>query len=286
MSWIGLKKNLTLSLEVKRNLIEPGISQLGIQKQCSLIELNRSSYYYSPIGVSQEELEIMAQIDRIYTNCPFYGVRKITEELKRHGSFCNHKRIWRLMQIMGIQALMPKKNLSKPRKDHSIYPYLLKGVEIKISNQVWSSDITYLPLYKSFAYLVAVIDWFSKYVLSWELSNTLDVYFCLEALDKALRKGKPEIFNTDQGSQFTSKIFSETIRGNEIKMSMDSKGRALDNIFIERLWRSLKYEDIYLKDYRSFSELREGLNNYFDFYNNKRIHQSLNYKTPAEIYFN
>ena len=190
------------------------------------------------------------------------------------------------MQIIGIQALMPKKNLSKPRKDHSIYPYLLKGVEIKISNQVWSSDITYLPLYKSFAYLVAVIDWFSKYVLSWELSNTLDVYFCLEALDKALRKGKPEIFNTDQGSQFTSKIFSETIRGNEIKMSMDSKGRALDNIFIERLWRSLKYEDIYLKDYRSFSELREGLNNYFDFYNNKRIHQSLNYKTPAEIYFN
>lgn len=251
-----------------------------------MIELNRSSYYYLPVGVSQEELEIMAKIDRIYTDCPFYGVRKITEELKRHGDFYNHKRIWRLMQIMGIQALMPKKNLSKPRKDHLIYPYLLKGVKIKISNQVWSSDITYLPLYKSFAYLVAVIDWFSKYVLSWELSNTLDVYFCLEALDKALRKGKPEIFNTDQGSQFTSKVFTETITGNEIKMSMDSKGRALDNICIERLWRSLKYEDIYIKDYHSFSELREGLNNYFDFYNNRRIHQSLKYKTPAEIYFN
>jgi hypothetical protein len=156
-------------------------------------------------------------------------------------------------------------------------------VEIKSNNQVWSSDITYLPLYKSYVYLVAVIDWFSKYVLSWELSNSMDVYFCLEALDKALRQGKPKIFNTDQGSRFTSKIFTQTVTSNEIEMSMDSKGRALDNIFIERLWRSLKYEDIYLKDYRTFSELRVGLKNYFDFYNNKRVHQSLNYKTPAEI---
>lgn len=251
-----------------------------------MIDLNRSSYYYSPLGVSQEELEIMAKIDRIYTDYPFYGVRKITEELRRQGSFYNHKRIWRLMQLMGIQALMPKKNLSKPEKDHLIYPYLLRGLEIKTNNQVWSSDITYLPLYKSYAYLAAVIDWFSRYVISWELSNSMDVYFCLEALDKALRQGKPKIFNTDQGSQFTSKIFTGTITSNKIEMSMDSKGRALDNIFIERLWRSLKYEDIYLKEYRSFSELREGLKNYFDFYNNRRIHQALNYKTPAEIYFN
>ena len=187
---------------------------------------------------------------------------------------------------MGIEALMPKKNLSKGRKDHLIYPYLLKGVKVTVSNQVWSSDITYLPIYKDFSYLVAVIDWYSRYVLSWELSNGLDVYFCIDALDRALREGKPEIFNTDQGSQFTSTVFTERIIGNKIKMSMDSKGRALDNIFIERLWRSLKYEDIYLKDYRSIPELREGLKNYFDFYNYRRLHQSLNYKTPAEVYYN
>lgn len=190
------------------------------------------------------------------------------------------------MQVMGIQALSPKKNLSKTRKDHIVYPYLLKNVKIAVQNQVWSSDITYLPIYRSFVYLVAVIDWFSRYILSWEISNSLDVYFCLEALDRALRKGKPEIFNTDQGSQFTSKIYTETITTNKIKMSMDSRGRALDNIFIERFWRSLKYEDIYLKDYQSISELRYGLKNYFNFYNNHRGHQSLNYKTPAEVYFN
>lgn len=187
---------------------------------------------------------------------------------------------------MGIEALRPKKNLSKPGKDHLVYPYLLKGIKITNSNQVWSSDITYLPIYKGFAYLVAIIDWFSRYILSWELSNSLDVYFCLAALDRALREGKPEIFNTDQGSQFTSKIFTEMIIGSQIKMSMDSKGRALDNIYIERFWRSLKYEDIYLKDYQSLSDLRDGLKNYFEFYNNRRGHQSLGYKTPAEVYFN
>ena len=236
--------------------------------------------------VSEEELEIMTRIDMIYTEYPFYGIRKITAELRRQGRLYNHKRIGRLMQIMGIQALRPKRNLSKSRKDHLIYPYLLKGVKIKRNNHVWSSDITYLPVYKGYAYLVAVIDWFSRYVLSWEISNSLDVYFCMEALDKALRQGKPRIFNTDQGSQFTSKIFTDAIIGKRIKMSMDSKGRALDNIFIERFWRSLKYEDIYLKDYRTFEELKDGLKNYFDFYNYRRLHQSLNYKTPAEIYFN
>jgi putative transposase len=190
------------------------------------------------------------------------------------------------MQLMGIEALRPKKNLSKADKCHLIYPYLLKDVKILSSNQVWSSDITYLPIYKGFAYLVAVIDWFSRYILSWELSNSLDVYFCLEALDKALREGKPEIFNTDQGSQFTSISFTDMVIKNQIRMSMDSKGRALDNIFIERFWRSLKYEDIYLNDYQSITELRDGLKNYFDFYNNRRGHQSLKYKTPAEVYFN
>ena len=187
---------------------------------------------------------------------------------------------------MGIQALRPRKNLSKANKDHLIYPYLLRGVSVDSNNLVWSSDITYLPIYKGYAYLVAVIDWFSRYILSWELSNSLDVFFCLEALSKALKQGKPKIFNTDQGSQFTSLAFTETIIGNQIQMSMDSKGRALDNIFIERFWRSLKYEDVYIKDYQSIADLRAGLNSYFDFYNYRRVHQALNYKTPAEIYFN
>jgi putative transposase len=247
--------------------------------------LNRSSYYYNPLGITKEELEIMSQIDQVYTRHPFYGIRRITEQLKREGNNYNHKRIARLMQLMGIEALRPKKNLSKASKDHLIYPYLLRGVKISSTNQVWSSDITYLPLYEGYAYLVAVIDWFSRYVLSWELSNTLDVYFCLEALGKALKRSKPEIFNTDQGSQFTSKAFTSKVIDNEIGMSMDSKGRALDNIFIERLWRSLKYEDIYIKDYQTMEELTVGLENYFSFYNNERIHQSLNYKTPAEVYF-
>jgi Transposase and inactivated derivatives len=235
---------------------------------------------------SEQELEIMSRIDRIYTECPFYGIRRITEQLKRQGFAYNHKRIYRLMQVMGIEALRPKKNLSKAVKENLIYPYLLRNVKITGSNQVWSSDITYLPIYKDFAYLVAVIDWFSRYILSWELSNSLDVYFCLTALDRALGHGKPGIFNTDQGSQFTSKVFTGTVTQNKIQMSMDSRGRALDNIFIERFWRSLKYEDIYLKDYQSIPELREGLKNYFDFYNNRRGHQSLGYKTPAEVYFN
>jgi putative transposase len=275
-----------LSLEDKRAMVEPTKYKISIQEQCSLINLNVSSYYYHPLGVTEEELEIMEKIDRIYTSYPFYGVRKITDELRRQGDLYNHKRIWRLMQLMGLQAIVPKKNLSKPNKESLIYPYLLRGIQISKTNQVWSSDITYLPFYKDYVFLVAVIDWFSRFVLSWELSNSPDVHFCIEALDRALKEGKPEIFNTDQGSQFTSKAFTEKVIGNKIMMSMDSKGRALDNIFIERFWRSLKYEDIYLKDYRSIQELREGLNNYFNFYNFKRSHQALKYKTPAEIYFN
>lgn len=210
----------------------------------------------------------------------------MTEEFRKIGMIYNHKRIARLMQLMGIQGLIPKRNISKPNKDHLIFPYLLRNAKITETNQVWSTDITYIPMYKGFAYLVAVIDWFSRYVLSWELSNTLDVHFCLNALDKALRKGKPGIFNTDQGSQFTSNIYVQRILSQNISLSMDSKGRAFDNIFIERLWRSLKYEDIYLKDYRNIPELNEGLKKYFNFYNNERSHQSLNYKTPIEIYRN
>jgi putative transposase len=188
------------------------------------------------------------------------------------------------MRLMGIQALHPKRNLSKRNKDHLVYPYLLRDVNITKSNQVWSTDITYIPMHSSYIYLVAVMDWFSRYVLSWEISNTLDVHFCLNALDKALRQGKPEIFNTDQGSQFTSKDYTERILGNNIKLSMDSKGRALDNIFIERLWRNLKYEEIYLNDYETVTEVILAIEKYFYFYNFERVHQSLDYKTPAEIY--
>jgi putative transposase len=267
-------------------LIEPDHDYLSITEQCSLIELPRSSYYSHPTGITEAELEIMRQIDKIYTRCPFYGVRKITDEFRKTGLIYNHKRISRLMHQMGIQALIPRRNISKPNKDHLIFPYLLRNVKITETNQVWSTDITYIPMYKGFAYLVAIIDWFSRYVLSWELSNTLDVHFCLNALDKALRTGKPNIFNTDQGSQFTSKVYVQRILSDDIRLSMDSKGRAFDNIFIERLWRSLKYEDIYLKDYQSMQELNEGLKNYFYFYNNERSHQSLNYKTPIEIYRN
>ena len=259
---------------------------LSISEQCSLIELPRSSYYFEPIGITDEDLETMKLIDKIYTDYPFYGYRKVTQELRNQGTIYNHKRILRLMQLMGIHALIPRRNLSKPSKEHLIFPYLLRNVRITKTNQVWSTDITYIPMYKSFAYLVAVMDWFSKYVLSWEISNTLDVHFCLSALDRALRLGKPDIFNTDQGSQFTSQNFVRMVLDNKIKLSMDSKGRALDNIFIERLWRSLKYEDIYLKEYRTYHELFEGLKYYFYFYNNKRCHQSLKYKTPVDIYKN
>jgi len=239
---------------------------ITIDKQCSLINLPRSNYYYTPVGITTEEIEIMKEIDKIYTKYPFYGVGKITECFRRAGNYYNRKRISRLMRLMGIQALYPKKKLSKRNINHVVYPYL--------------------PLRKGFAYLVAVIDWYSRYILSWEISNSLDIYFCLETLKKSLKAGKPKIFNIDQGSQFTSNAFIQMVIGNEIKMSMDGRGRALDNIFIERFWRSLKYEDVYLKDYRSISELRTGLTDYFYFYNNKRFHQSLNYKTPAEVYFN
>jgi putative transposase len=276
---------LTESNEVLRKFVEPENENISISRQCSLINLSRSTFYYVPVGTDKFTLKLMKLIDRIYTECPFFGSPKITEEIKRKGIQVNHKRIERLMRVMGIEALIPKKNLSKAGgKDSIIYPYLLTGVEISKINQVWSTDITYIPMRNGYMYLVAVIDWFSRYVLSWQLSNTLDVMFCLDALEEALSIATPEIFNTDQGSQFTSKAFTDKILGRNIELSMDSKGRALDNIFIERLWRSLKYEDIYIKEYETARELFTGLKNYFKFYNNKRIHQSLGYRTPAELY--
>lgn len=275
---------MTESIKVLKSFIEPENEEVSISRQCSLINLRRSSFYYSPVEVDPFTLYVMNQIDRIYTKWPFYGSPKITEELKRQGIQVNHKRVERLMRLMGIEALAPKRVLSKKSEGSIIYPYLLDDITITKVNQVWSSDITYIPMQRGYMYLVAVIDWFSRYVLSWELSNTLDDSFCLDALDEALRIGTPAIFNTDQGSQFTSNDFIEKVLKAHIKPSMDSKGRALDNIFIERLWRSLKYEDIYIKEYDSVLELIRGLKDYFYFYNYERIHQALEYRTPYEVY--
>ena len=227
----------------------------------------------------------MHQIDQIYTACPFYGVRRITQQLKRNGLRVNHKRVHRLMRLMGIQAIYPKPNLSQPNKQHQVYPYLLKGLTIKEPNQVWGVDITYIRLNKSWLYLVAILDWFSRYVLSWRLSDNLMVGFCLEALTRALVKAIPDIHNSDQGVQFTSEPYLNLLKSKpSIRISMDGRGRAFDNIFNERLWRTIKYEEVYLRDYQSAKEAQQSLDDYVNFYNHKRLHSSLNYKTPAEVY--
>jgi len=267
-------------------MIEVKNPEISIRRQCELVGLNRSSYYQRPAGESLFNLELLRQIDEQYLKTPFYGVRRMTVSLTGLGYEVNHKRVARLMRLMGIEAIYPRKNLSKPGKDHRIYPYLLRGLNIVAPNQVWSADITYIPLRQGFMYLVAVIDWHSRYVLAWRLSNTLDTAFCLDALDIALaQRRKPAIFNTDQGAQFTAAAFTDRLTEAEVQISMDGKGRALDNIVIERFWRSLKYEDIYLKDYETVPELEKGLCAYFDFYNHQRPHQSLDYQTPADVYF-
>lgn len=265
-------------------LIDPG-HKISIRKQCELIGLNRSNLYYKPEPESEEDIKAKSLIDEIYTDKPFFGYRKMTVCLKNKGLDINHKRVSRLMSEMGIQAVYPKRNLSKANLEHRIYPYLLRDVEIITPDQVWSSDITYIRMKKGFIYLTAVMDWYSRHVLSWSVSNTMDVHFCIEALNKALMKGTPEIFNTDQGSQFTSDAFTSILIRNSILISMDSRGRVFDNIFIERLWRSLKYEEVYLKEYETVKEAVKGISRYFDFYNNERPHQSLGYRTPAEEYY-
>lgn len=229
---------------------------------------------------------MMGLIDKQYTRFPYYGVPRMTAWLRREGYDVNHKRIERLMGIMGIQGVCPKRNLSKSDEHHKKYPYLLKDLDIVRPNQVWSSDITYIRLSKGFVYLVAVMDWFSRYVLSWRLSNTLDTQFCIDALDVALKKGRPDIFNTDQGVQFTSNPFTSRLIDNKIQISMDGKGRAFDNIFIERLWRSLKYEEVYLKAYQTVVDAITGIGNYFKIFNKERLHQSLKYRTPYEVHYN
>lgn len=248
--------------------------------------ISRSSIYYKPVAPSQEEITIKTCIDKIYTTSPFYGYRRITAELnKTQGILVNHKRVLKYMQEMGIQALYPRQNTSKPNPANKIYPYLLKNLVIKQPNHVWGIDITYIPLKSSWMYLVAILDWCSRYVVAYELSDTLEIGFVLETSRKALSVGTPTIINSDQGSHFTSAKYTEIFLSYGVEISMDHRGRAFDNIFTERLWRTVKYEDIYLKSYETPRELRYGLREYMDFYNHRRLHQSLAYCTPAQLYY-
>lgn len=254
-------------------------------RQCELVGLARSSYYYMPQEIDPKELELMKLLDRQYTKCPFYGVRRMTHWLSCECSQrINCKHVRRLLRQMGLEAIYAKPRLSQPAQGHKIYPYLLRGVKIACADHVWSTDITYIPMARGFLYLVAVIDWWSRYVLSWRLSVNLDTQFCLEALEEALEQGRPRIFNTDQGSQFTSHDFTSRLEQDAIDISMDGRGRALDNVFVERLWRSVKYEEVYLNDYTSVQQARSRLKAYFEFYNHQRPHQALEYSTPAARY--
>ena len=260
---------------------------MPLTRQCTLAGVARSTVYaqrtpQSPVAL---DLELCHALDAIYTRCPFYGSRRMVIELGRRGYPANRKRVQRLMRRMGLAGMAPGPMTSRPHPEHKVYPYLLRGVSITRPNQVWSTDVTYVRLPRGFAYLVAIIDWSSRKVLSWRLSNTMDAAFCVDALEEALRlHGTPEIFNSDQGSQFTSKAFTDVLKGAEVAISMDGRGRAFDNIFVERLWRTVKYEDVYLKGYASLGELTVGLADYFQFYNTERPHQSLEDQTPAAVY--
>jgi putative transposase len=257
---------------------------MSIRRQCELLDLNRSSYYFLPAAESEENLRLMRLIDQQFLLTPFYGSRRMTVSLERSGERVNRKRVQRLMAKMGLEAVFPRPRTTTVATDARVYPYLLRDRMLTRVDEVWSSDITYVPLRHGFMYLTAVIDWYSRYVLSWRLSNTLEGRFCLEALDEALVRGRPEIFNTDQGAQFTAQEYTGRLEEAGIKVSRDGRGRALDNVFVERLWRSVKYEDIYIKDYEYVSELESGLRAYFRFYDEERPHQSLDYQTPGEVY--
>ena len=258
---------------------------LPVTRQCQLLDLNRSSVYYQPVGVSDEDLRLMRLIDEIHLNRPFYGSRRVRDNLEDLGHTVNRKKVQRLMRQLGIAALYPKANTSRPGKGHKIYPDLLKGLTIDRPNQVWATDISYIPMAKGFVYVVAIMDWYSRRVLSWRVSNSMDADFCVDALEEAIsRYGAPDIFNTDQGAQFTSDAFTGALKAADIQISMDGKGRWVDNVFVERLWRSLKYEEVYLKAYDSVAEARLGIGNYFRFYNCERRHQSLNRQTPDQVY--
>ncbi|HDZ84208.1 MAG TPA: IS3 family transposase [Nitrospirae bacterium] len=260
--------------------------KLPLTQQSEILELSRSSLYYKAVPVNARDLQLMKLIDKIHLKYPFYGSRSIRDELRDQGYKIGRGHVSTLMKKMGIEAIYQKPRLSKPHPGHKIYPYLLRGMDITRANQVWAADITYLPMAKGFCYLVVIMDWASRKVLTWRLSNTLDVTFCTEALEEALRRfGSPEIFNTDQGSQFTSEAFTGILNTHGIRISMDGRGRWLDNVFVERLWRSVKYEDVYLKAYDSIPAVREGFTTYFKFYNGRRRHQSLDRKTPDNVYW-
>jgi putative transposase len=265
-------------------LIDPGNTMIPLSTQCDLLALARSSYYYSSHREESYNLHLMNLIDEQFTRTPFYGVERMTAWLKRHGEAVNRKRVRRLMRLMGLEAVYPKPRLSLSNKAHTTYPYLLRNLTIDHPDQVWCADITYIRMLHGFVYLVAIMDWYSRCVLSWEVSTALNTSFCLSALEKALEPSQPEIFNTDQGSQFTSREFTGRLEKDAIRISMDSRGRVFDNIFAERLWRSVKYEEVYLHSYQTVSEARSGLARYFLFYNRERLHESLGYQTPYEVY--
>lgn len=275
MNSIGSKKKSDFSLEQNRSLIDADHHHLSVRRQCQLLGLSRSSLYYQASVEKDENLCLMRLLDEQYTRTPFYGILRMTAWLQRQGYEVNHKRVQRLLRKMGLAAIYPKPCTTMAKAGHKIYPYLLRGTKIVRVNQVWSTDITYIRLRQGFIYLVAIIDWYSRYVLSWEVSISLESDFCVAALARALEIASPEIFNSDQGVQFTSKDFTGWLNEREIRISMDGRGRALDNIFVERLWRSVKYEEVYLKDYANVLEARTGLGNYFTFYNQERLHQSL-----------
>jgi putative transposase len=253
-------------------------------RQCQILSITRSTLYYKSRPISKLDLELMQKIDEQYLKTPTYGSRSMSSFLGRLGYCVNRKRVQRLMRIMGIQAIYPKPKTSQPHPEHRIYPYLLRGVTVDRPNQVWSTDITYVRMYHGWLYLTAIMDWFSRYVIEWELSVTLEPDFCVAALERALTKGQPEIFNTDQGSQFTSGDFIKPLKTAAVQISMDGKGRVFDNIFVERLWRTVKVEEVYLRDYQTVAEATLSLGRYFTFYNHERLHQALGYRTPAEVY--
>ncbi len=265
-------------------MIAPQDGEFSLRRQCGLLGLNRSSLYYAPAGESEDNLHLMRLLDEQYTRTPYYGVLKMTAWLRSLGHEVNPKRVRRLLRMMGLEAVYQKPVTSPPNREHEVYPYLLRGLVIDHGDQVWSTDITYIRLASGFVYLMAVIDWYSRYVLGWALSTTLDADFCIEAVGQLLERRQCEIFNTDQGSQFTTPRFTHPLLDKGIQVSMDGRGRALDNIFVERLWRTVKYEYVYLQDIQTVREAWLGLRDFFHFYNHERFHQSLDYRTPAQVY--